>query len=270
MGKHYIPQFLLRGFTDEGELYAFDKVRNQWFRSQPKSVANERDLWPDEVETFITEKVEGPAKEAIERLRRRVSLTEQDRWALARYIAFLWKRVPAERVRFLKSLPEVAEEVRRELIPKLANEDQRVKANAYIDKNIAEPPAALWHESMRTEFKGDVEGTIARMSWDILHTKEPSYLVSDHPVFFFSSDGIGRQTSELTIPFSSRAALICRHSVGKIPLHKDAKPYQVRELNRRTVFNASRFIFSETKEPWMVKFVKNPGQPSRDGLERKR
>jgi hypothetical protein len=65
MGKHYIPQFLLRGFTHEGRLHVFDKAKVQWFRSQPKSVANERDLWPDEVETFITEEVEGPARDAI-------------------------------------------------------------------------------------------------------------------------------------------------------------------------------------------------------------
>lgn len=270
MGKHYIPQFLLRGFTHEGGLHVFDKARVQWFRSQPKSVANERNLWPDEVETFITEEVEGPARDAIERLRRRESLAEQDRSMLARYIAFLWKRVPAGRDRFLSSIPEVAEAVRRELIPKLASEDQRIKANAFIDKNIADPPATLWHESMRTEFKRDVEGTIARMSWQILHTNEPSYLASDHPVFFFAADGIGRPTSELTIPFSSRAALICRHAAGNTPLHMDAQPYQVREVNRRTVFNATRFIFAETKERWMTDFVTKAHTPARGGLERRR
>lgn len=266
MGKHYIPQFLLRGFTHEGALHAFDKARTQWFRSQPKSVANERDLWPDEVETFITEEVEGPARDAIERLRQRESLTEQDRWALARYIAFLWKRVPAGRDRFLNNIPGVAEALRRELIPKLANEELRIKANAYIDKNIADPSAALWHESMRTEFKRDVEGTIARMSWEILHTKEPRYLSSDHPVFFFSTDGIGRPTSELTIAFSSRAALICRHGGGNIPRHTDAQPRQVREVNKRTVSNATRFIFSETRESWMTDFVEKAHLPARGGL----
>ena len=270
MGKHYIPQFLLRGFTHEGALHVFDRAAAQWFRSQPKSVANERDLWPEEVETFITEEVEGPARDAINRLRRRESLTEQDRSTLARYIAFLWKRVPAGRGRFLSNIPEVAEAVRRDLIPKLASEDQRIKANAYIDKNIANPPAALWHESMKTEFKLDVEGTIARMDWQIVHTNAPSYLASDHPVFFFAADGIGRPTSELTIPFSSRAALICRHAAGHTPLHIDAQPYQVREVNRRTIFNATRFIFAETKEHWMVDFVKKPHAPVRTGLERRR
>ena len=266
MGKHYVPQFLLRGFTYEGGLHVFDKARAQWFGSQPKSVANERDLWPDEVETFITEQVEGPARDAIERLRQRESLTEHDRSALARYIAFLWKRVPAGRDRFLNNIPGVAEALRRELIPKLANEEQRIKANAYIDQHIADPSAALWHESMRTEFKRDVEGTIARMSWEILHTQEPSYLSSDHPVFFFSTDGIGRPTSELTIAFSSRAALICRHGGGNTPRHTDAQPRQIREVNRRTVFNATRFIFSETRESWMTDFVKKAHLPARGGL----
>lgn len=266
MGKHYIPQFLLRGFTHEGALYAFDKLKNQWFRSQPKSVANERDLWPDEVETFITEEVEGPARDTIERVRNKEPLSPQDRVALARYIAFLWKRVPAGRERFLSNIPEVAEAVRRDLIPKLASQEQRIKANAYIDKNIANPPALLWHDSMRAEFRRDVEGTIARMSWEILHTREPSYLASDHPVFFFASDGIGRPSSELTIPFSSRAALVCRHATADTKLHVNAEPFQVREVNRRTLSNATRFIFSETQESWMTDFITRGDTPTRGRL----
>jgi hypothetical protein len=99
MGKHYIPQYLLRGFTSEGKLFVFDKVDARWFSSQPKSVANEADLWPDEIETYITETVEEPARHAIERLRQKQELSEQDRLSLARYIAFLWKRVPVHRQR---------------------------------------------------------------------------------------------------------------------------------------------------------------------------
>ena len=269
MGKHYVPQFLLRGFTLEGRVHVFDRLTTEWFRSQPKSVANERNLWPDEVETFITEQVEQPAQNSIERLRQRDVLTERDRLALGRYIAFLWKRVPAGRERFLNNLPKVAEALRRDLIPKLVSKDLRMKANAYIDRAIAEPSTAFWHESMKTEFRRDVAGVIAGMSWEILHTNEPSYLSSDHPVFFFSSDGIGHTTSELTIAFSSRAALVCRYgTVGEFH-HKDAQPYQVQEINRRTVHNATRFIFSETADPKVTAFVIDAHTPARGALERR-
>jgi hypothetical protein len=263
MGKHYVPQFLLRGFTDNGKLFVYDKVRALWFSSQPKSVANEADLWPDEIETFITETVEEPARNAIERLRQKLHLTKQERLALARYIAFLWKRVPAGRERFLKHTPDVAEKIRRDLNSQLASEEQRIKSNIYIDKIIAEPPAALWHASMGTEFKGDFAGAVANMHWVVLHTDEPSYLASDNPVFFFAADGLGRPTSELTIPFSSRATLIGRNIAESMPLHVNAQPYQVKEINRRTAFNATRFIFAQTTLPWMTAFVTKNHTPGR-------
>jgi hypothetical protein len=266
MGKHYVPQYLLRGFTHDGKLAVYDKVRAKWFLSQPKSVANEADLWPDDIETFITETVEDPARDAIERLRQKLQLTTQERLALARYIAFLWKRVPAGRERFLNHTPNVAEEIRRDLNSRLASEEQRLKANIYIDKIIQDRPAALWHSSMRTEFKRDVVGAIASMQWTVLHTNDPSYLASDNPVFFFASDGLGRPTSELTIPFSSRATLVGRNSAGNIPLHDNAHPYQIREINRRTVFNATRFIFAEATQPWMASFVTKANAPVRGVL----
>lgn len=79
MGKHYVPQFLPRGFTHEGRVHVYDKLTTEWLRSQPMPVANERNLCPEEVETFITEQVEQPAQDAIERLRQRDVLTERDR-----------------------------------------------------------------------------------------------------------------------------------------------------------------------------------------------
>lgn len=263
MGKHYVPKFLLRGFTEEGKLSVYDKVRAQWFSSHPKSVANEADLWPDEIETFITESVEEPARRVIEQLRQKLPLTPQDRTALSRYIAFLWKRVPAGRTRFLNSTPQVAEEIRRDLNARLSSEEQRLTANRYIDEIIAEPPLALWQTSMGEEFKRDVEGTISRMDWTVLHTDRTSYLASDNPVFFFAADGIGRPTSEMTIPFSSRAALIGRNAAGNMPLHVNAHPYQVREINRRAVFNATRFIFAQATLPWMMDFVTKTHAPAR-------
>ena len=266
MGKHYVPQLLLRGFTHNGKLDVYDKVRALWFSSQPKSVANEGDLWPDEVETFITETVEEPARNVIERLRQKLQLTEQERLALARYIAFLWKRVPAARERFLNHTPGVAEELRHKLNLELTSEEQRREANIYIDEIIADPPAILWHTSMATEFKLDVVGAIANMHWTVLHTNEPSYLASDNPVFFFGVDGLGRPNSELTIPFSSRAVLVGRNIADNMPLHLNARPYQIREINRRTAFNASRFIFTETTLPWMTHFVTKTHVPTRGSL----
>lgn len=265
MGKHYIPQFLLSGFTEEGRLFVFDKVRAQWFASQPKSIANEGDLWPDETENFVTENIENPAQHAIEQLRGRHQLTAPDRHALARYIAFLWKRVPANREQFLNALPEVGERIRRDLNQTLKVE-QRVIANKHIDKLIAERPAALWQASIQAGFRRDVPGAIVGMQWQVIHADEPSFFASDNPVFFFRTDGIGRSTSELTLPFSSRAALVGRYALGDRPLHVSAQSSQVKEINRRTVSKATRFVFAQTKQPWMMPFLLKVHEPARGSI----
>lgn len=263
MGKHYVPQFFLQGFTRHGRFLVFDKTKTKWFPSQPKSVANEGDLWSDEIETFVTENIENPANHAIEQLRNRLQLSPQDREALARYIAFLWKRVPANREQFNGNIPEVSERIRAELNLTLKTANQKAVANAYIDKLIAERPPELWQASIRTGFTRDVPGAITNMQWQVLHTDDQLYLASDNPLFFFRSDGIGQPTSEITLPLGSRSALVGHNRSRGGPLHIDASPCHVKEINRRTVSKAMRFIFAEEQLPWMTPFVEKEHQPDK-------
>lgn len=101
----------------------------------------------------------------------------------------------------------------------------------------------------------DIIKGLAGMKWKVLHTNGPRYLASDNPVFFFENDGVGNITSELTLPLSSSAALVLIRVTGDFPLHRQATERQVREINRRTASNASRYIFAEKFEPWMNAFL---------------
>lgn len=261
MGKHYVPQFFLQGFARNGRLLVFDKTKAKWFPSQPKSVANEGDLWPDEIESFVTENIEDPAKHAIEKLRNRLQLSQQDRAAMAHYIAFLWKRVPANREQFNGNIPEISERIRAELNLTLKTANQKAVANAYIDKLIAQRPPELWQASIRTGFTLDIPGAITKMQWQVLHTDDQLYLASDNPLFFFRSDGMGQPTSEITLPLGSRSALVGHNRLGGGLFHVDATPCHVKEINRRTVSKATRFIFAEEQLPWMTPFVGKEHKP---------
>lgn len=266
MGKHYIPQFLLSGFTRSGRFHVFDKTQAKWFSSQPKSVANEGDLWSDETETFVTEKIENPANHAIEQLRNRRQLSPQDRDALSHYVAFLWKRVPANREQFNQNIPEVGERIREELNRTLTTSSQKAMANAYIDKLIAERPAGLWQASVRAGFTMNVPGVIANMQWQVLHTDNELYLASDNPLFFFRSDGLGKVTSEISLPLGSHSALIGHNKPGECPLHVEANSGHIAEVNRRTVSNATRFIFAEEQSQWLSAFLLTEHAPDRGVL----
>jgi hypothetical protein len=267
MGKHYVPKFYLRGFARADRFVVFDKESQRWFPSQPKSVANEVDLWPDELEAFVTGNIEDPAKGVIDRLRNRQSVTDEERYRLARYISFLWKRVPAGRSRVLDHTPAYADEIMNELnvgFDQLIREDKsvtglaerrRAEIGAYIERIKIDRPPSIWHGSLQIENENKVTKGIAEMNWTVLHTTGARYLASDNPVFFFENDGIGNITSELTLPLSSDAALIGIRVGGRLPLHSWATGSQVREVNRRTASNASRYLFAESIEPWMCAFV---------------
>lgn len=267
MGQHYVPKFYLRGFARGDRFFVFDKKLRKWFQSQPKSVANEINLWPDELEVYVTKNIEEPAKNVIEKLRNKLLVNEEERYALARYIAFLWKRVPAGRERVRCHTPLVAESVRQELhatLDAIASEDdtkaelvgrRRGEIDAYIEKIKLERPAWLWHSSLTVDSGLDLGRGIVEMNWRVLHTDEPRYLASDNPVFFFEADGVGNATSELTLALSSTAALVGTHPNQNLPLHCVATESAVREINRRTSSNTSRYVFSEHVEPWMQTFL---------------
>ncbi|MCE3606571.1 DUF4238 domain-containing protein, partial [Massilia sp. P8910] len=207
MGKHYVPKFYLRGFTQADRFAVFDKEARRWFYSQPKSVANEVDLWPDELEAHVTKNIEEPAKEVIELLRKKAMVTQEERHRLAHYITFLWKRVPAGRKRVRDYTPAVADQVKDELniaLDELVREDgtvvelveqRRTEIASYIEKIKLERPASIWHGSLTVESEIGVGQGIAGMNWTVLHTSEPRYFASDNPVFFFQNDGVGNVTS---------------------------------------------------------------------------
>lgn len=42
---HFVPQFLLRGFEEDGKCYVFDKVKGEIRRSNLKDICCQRDLY---------------------------------------------------------------------------------------------------------------------------------------------------------------------------------------------------------------------------------
>ncbi|MCE3605418.1 hypothetical protein LXA47_17675, partial [Massilia sp. P8910] len=60
---------------------------------------------------------------------------------------------------------------------------------------------------------------------------------------------------ELTLPLSSCASLVGIRGAASLPLHSMATDRQVREINRRTASNASRYLFAERVEGWMDTFL---------------
>lgn len=267
MGHHYVPQFYLRGFTQDGRLWVHDREARRSFPSQPKAVANENDLYTEELEQHLANEIEDPAKGAIEAIRARIAPTGSAREALARYIVALWKRVPEGRTRVVAGVPEVAESLRKEYTASLeatAASDPTLRdragarlleLNAALDKFARQPPPEVWHHNLTRDSSPNVVESLLSMNWRFLCTDAAQFLTCDNPVFFFEHEGIGKPTSELTLPLSSSVALWANRRPHAEPVFPIARPAAVRELNRRTAINATRFVYSKQQEAWILPFV---------------
>lgn len=267
MGHHYVPQFYLRGFANNNAIWVHDHLEARTFVSQPKTIANESNMYTEELEQYLANSVEEPAKPAIENIRERKPLTEAERNALARYVIALWKRVPEGRARAAARLPNVVASVRDDLHEGLAAaaaanpslsalaEARKADVDRIISIYESDPPPDIWHDSLAQDRSPRVVDGLISMEWRFLYSEELQFIACDNPVFFFSHEGIGRPTSELTIPFSSTVALWANRRPKNGPVYVQATPVTVRELNRRSASNATRFVYSERNEPWILPFV---------------
>lgn len=267
MGHHYVPQFYLRGFGSDGRIWAHDRERRISFQSSVKSVANEKGMYSEEIESFLANRIETPAISALIKVRRQENISLEERTALARYIVFLWKRVPDGRERALKIIPGVADQLHGEIAaeldaaavanPAFADRVASLKARvaAAIDVHKSRPSPALWYSSFESEPGAQLVEALLSMNWVFISTSQLQFLTSDNPVFFFKSEGIGGQRSELSVPLSSSIALWATRS--KVPSGEfvNAASVAVREVNRRTAHGSTRFVYSGTDEPWVLPFV---------------
>lgn len=266
MGNHYIPQYFLHGFAEDGRLWAHDRTCNRSFLTQPKVVAHESGMYPPEVETYLANQIENPAKASIERIRNLQALTDSDRQAVAHYVVALWKRVPKARSRAAERLPAVAESVKAEVLTRineLVGEDPSLahladKRREDIGRIIAHyqtaPPPDIWQLNLKTEATPRIVDGLLSMKWRLIHSPKRILLASDNPVFFFEHEGIGKATSELTVPFSSTVALWANRQDHHHQFVVTASTTTARELNRRAAHNATRFLFSKTNESWILPF----------------
>lgn len=267
MGHHYLPQYYLRGFSRENLVWVHDRIESRSFASQPKTIANENNLYTEELENQLANEIEGPANPILDKVRDLQPITDEEKRLLATYLFVLWKRVPRARERFAAGLPTVAASVRQELhaglsaaaaeLPNMGHvaEWRRAEVDRIIARIELERPPSLWHESLTRESSANVIGSMMTMHWRFLHSKSEDFVTSDNPVFFFEHEGIGQASSELTVPLSSSVALWANRRPTAQPRYIEARPAAVREINRRMAHNASRYLYSKSNGTWILPFL---------------
>ena len=270
MGHHYLPQHYLLGFAEESKLWGHDVTASRSFPTQVKSIANETEMYTEELERHLANIVEGPAQDAIDRVRRRIRLRDDDRELLANYIIAMWKRVPAGRNRVAGHIPQLAETLRVQIgqqLDAIAAAEPDLAGNAItrkaeVDQIIASykenPPDYFWHHTLKSGATPRTVQALLSMDWCFLVSPGEHFIACDNPVFFFQSEGIAADQSELSMPLSSEISLWATRANSNRPQYFTTQRSIVLELNRRSAHNAQRFLYTRDKSPWLLDFAQKP------------
>ncbi len=268
MGHHYLPQHYLLGFAEGLSLWGHDVPANRSFRTQVKSLANETDMYGDDLESYLANVVEAPAQEVIDRVRKRLKLRDEDREVLATYIIAMWKRVPAGRSRVAGHIPQLAETIKMQVVQQLdaiAAVEPELKENAnkrkeevrqIIDAYKENPPESFWHHTLKTGATPRTVQGLLSMDWHFLVSTGEDFITCDNPTFFFESIGIGASESELSLPLSSEICFSANRAKLGRPQYFTTDRSIVLELNRRSAHNTNRFIYSRQEAPWILSFAR--------------
>lgn len=265
MGDHYLPRHYLNGFAVKERFWVHDLELRQSRLGQPKSEANVNGLWPGELERHLADKIEGPAQASIDRIRQFQPIASEEREPLATYLLTMWKRVPAAKDRTAAHIPKLAVEHKKAYLAQIdeysaagsISEEEadgvKQRVSDILDRIVKGPPDFYWHHGLREGASPRMMSALLTMEWTFLVSNTDPFLTCDDPLFFFKELGIGRASSELSIPLSSSITLLA-HRQGTTPgQFRDARASTVVQLNRRTAYNARRFMYSEQALPWALK-----------------
>ncbi len=270
MGDHYVPQHYLGGFTGQadGRFWVYEKGRGKPFKTQPKSVANINDFYPDHLERHLAEDIEGPGSTVLDKIRGRHDIGPQDKAVLASYMTAMWKRGPTAKARIRSAVPETSrdfsEQLHKNCADLIALEPERAdefnerceKVQAVLDQFAANPPDAIWHEIVRPDRTPRMIEALTQMNWTFLVFDErPAFLTCDNPLFIFTGIGVGRPESEVSFPICSHITLLGTWRTDYPQTYVNVLEPTVREINRRTADNALRFAFHALNEDWISGFI---------------
>ena len=270
MGDHYVPQYYLKGFSNrEGkQIWVYDKQERRKFPTQVKSIAKITGFYSPEVEQYLADTIEVPANRVIRKIRDRDQITDCDKGILAEYMAVMMKRVPKGKKRLRELAPSVKEKLSQEIHegltilasiqPEKATLIQRRESEIQeiLDKYSKEPPKDIWLDTIPPERSPLVVAALTGMIWRFLtFDAKPAFLTSDNPVFYFTSIGISKPDSEVSFPISSYVILWATWQTDLPEGYITVTNQAVKEMNRRTVGNALRYVFHRKDEHWILPFV---------------
>lgn len=279
---HYLPQFYLKTFADDGQLWVFDREDREYRRQTPYNTAVQREYYTvvdksgsknRELERILA-RIEGRAADAIRVAEAQQDLSDEQRAAIAVFVALLKVRVP----NFEKAFAEAGEKLFKKVMKSTINTEERAAASiaAYerdTGNDLALSPKELleffqteaftmeMHRnqtiSTMIELSAEFAVLLVQMDWVFLHApKRTSFTTSDVPFGVippgdWDSKGIGgvglvTPGAIKVVPLTQSTTLFMLDQ-GDETLHRDLSQEQVRDLNLRVTARTERFAIARDK-----------------------
>ena len=270
MGHHYIPRYYLRQFSvnkKQRQVWMYDLDGSTPKRTSITNAANENGYYFESDEIAMANQIEWPAQEPMQKLRRKIPLTSDERHRMATYINCLIARVPAMRklredtldTRFPSFLDDIVDsELKRGALSDYALSVLLLVIDGYKTTGFRGLPEEAQRILTQTPWVGErVTNLLSSMAWLILSTgQDYPFICSDNPVFWFRWLGMADKSAQITMPLSSTTALLMVHlPQGAIMQAFDVAPYVVDEINHRTAAEATRFLYARQDGEWLKKIA---------------
>jgi hypothetical protein len=275
---HYVQRAYLHRWSDtSGDIYICDLSNGNIHKGPAKSAAWEKYYYcledpshPEyrfEIEEFLGNDIENPAGPLIDKLDDEKELSSEEKAHLALYIAFQKTRVPF----FEKFSNELAEKFDKEGLLKVLNNEplfeKFMAEHAEKYKNLAQMPSreemimAIEENRIQMTYPRahslknmlqislPLSDLYAQRQWILLEAKVLSFITSDNPAVTISlARKDGGMLGETIFPLSPRhCILIDQENRGKFAVTEEDL-VGVREINRRTLLHATRYLFGNSEE----------------------
>lgn len=249
-------------------IWVYEKGGSLKFPANIKKIAQKTNYYSTEVERYLANEIEGPANSVIKKIRDHKQLTQSEKEKLAIYMVVMLKRVPQSKIRMKKTAPIVAQSLQqkwdKEILKLILEnpsqtdlfEKRRAEIKANLNKYSKNLPKDFWLELIPPERTPNSVKVIPEMTWLFLTCEKfPAFLTCDNPVFYFQGIGVGKPESEITFPISSNIVLWVTWRSDIQEGYSPIKNQAIKEINRRTATNATRFIYHARDEDWIPRFI---------------
>src|SRR5205085_3409919 len=295
MGKkkrhHYLPQFYLKGFVDpmnQPYLWVYEKgvleikpvsAKDAGLEKDYHSFINSEGERDSETIENILQKIEDAAAPVFQKIHNQEVLGEEDRHILASFLSLMLTRVPNFRRNVEKSTGEIIKQIGQiyaanseyfEDSLKLYEEETGEKLDMSPEEFRALILEGNYELSMGPKFSLrmmgiDLSQVLLDKTWFYIKaTDRVKFLTSDNPIFYhdptrerdsYWPEGLGDENTEVTFPLSRELVLVASRRKGVRPGYLPLGHQVAKDINRRTVMSAMRFVYSSQKSEAINRLV---------------